>query len=58
MNRNAHPTEERKTRQKYLGDRGLIIYLAFLSAFIPLSTDIYLPALPRMTEIFNASPAS
>lgn len=41
--------------QKYLGDKGFIIFIAFLSAFIPLSTDIYLPALPRMVENFNTS---
>ena len=42
-------------RQKYLGDRGFVIFIAFLSAFIPLSTDIYLPALPRMVESFNTT---
>lgn len=44
-------------RQKYLGDRGLILLIAFLSAFIPLSTDLYLPALPRMAENLRASAA-
>lgn len=39
--------------QKYLGDRGLLIFLVFLSAFAPLSTDLYLPALPTMTAYFN-----
>jgi len=42
-------------KQKYLGDKGFIIFIAFLSAFIPLSTDIYLPALPRMVEGFNTT---
>jgi MFS transporter, DHA1 family, multidrug resistance protein len=42
-------------KQKYLGDKGLVLFIAFLSAFIPLSTDIYLPALPRMVESFNTS---
>ncbi|MDP4088349.1 MAG: multidrug effflux MFS transporter [Bacillota bacterium] len=43
-------------RQKYLGDRGFVAFIAFLSAFIPLSTDIYLPALPRMVESFKTVP--
>jgi len=50
---NTHDKKEKK--QKYLGDKGFIIFIAFLSAFIPLSTDIYLPALPRMVESFNTS---
>jgi MFS transporter, DHA1 family, multidrug resistance protein len=41
--------------QKYLGDKGFVVFIAFLSAFIPLSTDIYLPALPRMVESFKTS---
>jgi MFS transporter, DHA1 family, multidrug resistance protein len=41
------------TEQKYLGKKGLIIFLAALTAFPALSTDLYLPALPRMTEYFN-----
>ena len=40
--------------QKYLGDRGLIALIALLSAFVPLSTDLYLPALPGMSEYFGA----
>ena len=40
-------------RQKYLGDRGMLIFLVFLSAFAPLSTDLYLTALPTMTTYFN-----
>jgi DHA1 family bicyclomycin/chloramphenicol resistance-like MFS transporter len=32
-----------------------IVFLAFLNAFVPISTDLYLPALPRMMEIFNCS---
>lgn len=43
--------------QKYLGEKGLIILITFLSAFIPLSTDLYLPALPRMAENLNATPS-
>ncbi|MDI3481639.1 MAG: transporter, family, multidrug resistance protein [Tepidanaerobacteraceae bacterium] len=40
-------------RQEYLGNKGLIIFLALLSAFVPLSTDLYLPALPTMTKYFQ-----
>lgn len=44
-------------RQKYLGNRGLIALIAFLSAFVPLSTDLYLPALPGMSKYFGISRA-
>ncbi|MDO5483631.1 MAG: MFS transporter [Desulfovibrionaceae bacterium] len=37
------------------GNRYLIAYLAFLSAFAPLSTDMYLPALPGMSEALHTS---
>ncbi len=40
--------------QKRLGRKGLIVFLAFLSAFVPLSTDLYLPALPGMSRYFGA----
>jgi MFS transporter, DHA1 family, multidrug resistance protein len=42
-------------RQKYLGSKGLIVLIALLSAFVPLSTDLYLPALPGMGRYFNVS---
>jgi len=35
------------------GHTPLIIYLAFLNAFVPISTDLYLAALPGMTEVFS-----
>ena len=41
--------------QKYLGDRGLVVLIALLSAFVPLSTDLYLPALPGMGDYFGVS---
>ena len=40
--------------QKFLGSKGLIAFIALLSAFVPLSTDLYLPALPIMTKYFHA----
>jgi DHA1 family bicyclomycin/chloramphenicol resistance-like MFS transporter len=42
-------------KQKYLGSKGLIILIAMLSAFVPLSTDLYLPALPGMSSYFGVS---
>jgi DHA1 family bicyclomycin/chloramphenicol resistance-like MFS transporter len=36
---------------------GLITLLVLLSAFPPLSTDIYLPALPQLKELLNTSQA-
>jgi len=39
--------------QTYLGEKGLIALITLLSAFIPLSTDLYLPALPGMAKYFN-----
>jgi DHA1 family bicyclomycin/chloramphenicol resistance-like MFS transporter len=35
----------------------MLATLAFISAFPPLSTDLYLPALPQMVEVFGAGPA-
>jgi DHA1 family bicyclomycin/chloramphenicol resistance-like MFS transporter len=39
--------------QKHLGPTGLIVLIALLSAFVPLSTDLYLPALPGMGAYFH-----
>lgn len=36
------------------GNRYLVAYLALLSSFGPISTDMYLPALPEMARNFNA----
>lgn len=33
----------------------MIAYIAFINMFIPLSTDLYLPALPEMGNYFSAS---
>ncbi|HWR38399.1 MAG TPA: multidrug effflux MFS transporter [Patescibacteria group bacterium] len=40
--------------QKYLGNKGFVGFLALLGAFLPLSTDIYLPALPIVRESLHA----
>ena len=42
--------------QTKLGEKGFIAFIAFLGAFIPLSTDIYLPALPSMVEHLDTTP--
>lgn len=41
--------------QKILGRKGLIVLLALLSAFVPLSMDLYLPALPDMATFFGVT---
>lgn len=41
------------SQQKYLGKKGLVIYITLMSMFIPLSTDLYLPALPNMSEVLQ-----
>lgn len=51
----AEADAEIKNRQIYLGSKGLVLLLALLSAFVPLSTDLYLPALPAMTRSFGVS---
>lgn len=38
-----------------LGKRGLIFLISVLAMTPPLSTDMYLPALPHMSETFDAS---
>ncbi len=39
----------------FFGQKSLIAFLAFLNAFVPLSTDLYLPALPKMADLFLSS---
>lgn len=47
--------KQRSNRIFYIGNRYLIAYLTFLSAFAPLSTDMYLPALPVMASALHTS---
>ena len=42
-----------QVKQKSLGAKGLIVLIALISAFVPLSIDLYLPALPGMSENFG-----
>ncbi|HWR56855.1 MAG TPA: multidrug effflux MFS transporter [Negativicutes bacterium] len=44
-------------KQKYLGNKGFILFIALMNMFIPLSTDLYLPALPTMGAYFQSNPA-
>jgi DHA1 family bicyclomycin/chloramphenicol resistance-like MFS transporter len=53
---NEMETESVKSdKQKYLGNKGLIFYIAIMNMFVPLSTDMYLPALPQMSEYFGSN---
>ena len=44
-----------KNKQRFFGDRTLLIMLALLSAFPPLSIDLYLPALPNLMHVMQTS---
>ncbi|WP_297635786.1 multidrug effflux MFS transporter [uncultured Clostridium sp.] len=44
-----------KVEQKILKNKGFIIFVGFLSAFVPMSTDLYLPALPSMINEFHTN---
>jgi DHA1 family bicyclomycin/chloramphenicol resistance-like MFS transporter len=44
-----------QAKQRFLGANGLVILIALLSAFVPLSIDLYLPALPGMSDYFGMS---
>lgn len=45
------------TNQRYLGNRGLIAFVTLMNMFIPLSMDLYLPALPSMSISLGSSSA-
>lgn len=42
-------------RQKFLGSTGIVAFIALMNMFIPLSTDLYLPALPKMSQYFHSN---
>jgi len=44
-----------ETQHKILGNTGVLVFLALISAFPPLSTDMYLPAMPQMIETLATS---
>lgn len=43
-------------KQKYLKKVGLIALITVLGMTPPLSTDMYMPSLPKMAEFFHAAP--
>ena len=47
-------SEHSPAGQKVLGSKGLLLYLVLLTSFLPLSIDLYLPALPTMSKLFSA----
>ena len=44
-----------KQKQPILGNNGTLLFLVLISAFPPLTIDLYLPALPQMVEILNTT---
>ena len=48
---------EAAVTQKYLGKTGLMAFITLMNMFIPLSTDLYLPALPSMGMTFESNAA-
>ena len=57
MNETACGGAQLTAGQKYLGNKGLIAFIALMNMFVPLSTDLYLPALPTMSQYFNSNSA-
>ncbi|GAM55685.1 bicyclomycin resistance protein [Vibrio ishigakensis] len=46
-----------KKPQAVLGEKGTLFFLVIISAFPPLTTDLYLPALPQMVEVLGTTQA-
>ena len=44
-----------KKSQPILGKSGTLFFLVIISAFPPLTIDLYLPALPQMVNVFNTN---
>jgi DHA1 family bicyclomycin/chloramphenicol resistance-like MFS transporter len=44
-----------KQPQPVLGSKGTLFFLVIISAFPPLTIDLYLPALPTMVDVFNTT---
>ena len=57
MHKRDFESVQTSTGQKYLGNRGLIAFIVLMNMFIPLSTDLYLPSLPKMSSYFESSSA-
>lgn len=47
--------ENNMVEQKHLSPVMILASVIFMSTFVPLSIDLYLPALPQMREYFQAS---
>lgn len=47
--------EHNMVEQKHLSPVMILASIIFMSTFVPLSIDLYLPALPQMREYFQAS---
>ena len=43
--------------QKYLGLKGLVLFIALMTVFLQLSIDLYLPAMPTMGAYFQTTAA-
>ena len=43
-------------KQKYLRKAGLLALITVLGMTPPLSTDMYMPSLPKMADYFGAAP--
>ena len=54
---NTMNVQDNIAKQKYLGKTGLVLFITLMNMFIPLSTDLYLPALPSMSEVFGVPTA-
>jgi DHA1 family bicyclomycin/chloramphenicol resistance-like MFS transporter len=57
---NKTPENSRRlneVKQKYIGGKMMIAFLAMLGAFPALTTDLYLPALPTMAKFFTVPEA-
>ena len=50
-------TKQNIAKQKFWGMKGLVLFITLMNMFIPLSTDLYLPALPTMSTYFHVSSA-
>jgi len=44
-----------KQKQPILGNRGTLLFLVLISAFPPLTIDLYLPALPQLVDALNTT---
>ncbi len=49
------PIKQISRKQKVIGLKGIITLITIVNMIIPLSTDLYLPAMPSMTHTFNTS---